>query len=132
MSSRHIGVFLASAACLLLPHIAAAQIGAGAQGGKLTTWVAVGIGTEISSRWAAQRPYWQPEPIEASTQQTAFTTSYDLMMDSIGLRKEIRVKLRRTFSPFSLCHWMPNCYLFAAPTTLIPRKPKFSSSFTRQ
>ena len=38
---------------LLLPHLAAAQIGAEAQGGQLTTWVAVGLDKEISARWSS-------------------------------------------------------------------------------
>lgn len=41
------------AACILWPVIARAQIGAEAQGGKLTSWMAVGLDQELSERWTS-------------------------------------------------------------------------------
>ena len=37
----------------VLPLAAQAQIGAEAQGGKLTTWVALGLDKELSVRWSS-------------------------------------------------------------------------------
>ncbi|MDQ2770468.1 MAG: DUF2490 domain-containing protein [Bacteroidota bacterium] len=44
---------LAFAAPILAPGRAAAQIGAEAQGGKLTTWVAFGLDKELSEHWTS-------------------------------------------------------------------------------
>ncbi|MDJ0364516.1 DUF2490 domain-containing protein [Hymenobacter sp. H14-R3] len=48
-----IKTFLVAAAGAVLPLAAQAQIGAEAQGGKLTTWVALGLDRELSTRWSS-------------------------------------------------------------------------------
>ena len=44
---------LAGAGLLLAPGLAQAQIGAEAQGGKITSWVAVGFDHELGKRWTS-------------------------------------------------------------------------------
>ena len=46
-------IFWAALAGAALPLAAQAQIGAEAQGGKLTTWVALGLDKELSARWSS-------------------------------------------------------------------------------
>ena len=49
----HLSRLVAAGIFLLAPSRAAAQIGAEAQGGKLTSWVAFGFDKALSARWAS-------------------------------------------------------------------------------
>lgn len=52
-------------------------------GGKLTTWVALGLDKELSARWSSvtdlgvMYQYWR------ETQKTTFNTNFNLMLDVI-------------------------------------------------